>query len=234
MAHEVGGRTLEMFSGTPRLNAWMYERFAPYVRGAVLEVGSGIGNISEHIVRDASRVVLTDLEDDYLAALAERYARDPRVSVERWNLDDPPPARVASERFDAIVAINVIEHIADDRTAVSRLASLLAPGGHLLAYVPAVPFAFGTVDEALGHHRRYTPATFAALLESAGLEPGPVRYMNLLGLPGWILNGRILRRRTLDARQVALFERLMPLVRYEDRLRVPIGLGVFARARKRE
>jgi SAM-dependent methyltransferase len=226
----TGRRTLEVFADTPRLSEWLYAKLAPAVHGDVLEIGSGIGNISRLIRPRATRLVVTDMEPRYLASLRAAFGGDTGVEVAAYDLDAPPPPAVAGRRYDAIVAVNVIEHIADDRTLLQRLAALLRPGGALLVYVPACPAAYGSLDVALGHHRRYTPATLAALLRDAGLDPGRPRYVNLIGLVGWLVSARILRRPLLSARGVALFERLMPLVRLEDHVPLPVGLGLWTRA----
>lgn len=232
-ASAVGGRSLEVFADTPRLNAWIYSKLAPGVRGDVLEIGSGIGNISRLIRADCDSLVVTDAEAHYLEALGRTFAGDAGVTVAAFDLDFDPPPAVASRRYDAIVAVNVIEHIDDDRALCARLASLLKPGGQLLIYVPALPVAYGTLDTALGHHRRYTPETLAALLGGTGLDPGQPRYVNLVGLAGWYVSGRVLRRRVLSPWAVALFERLVPVVRLEDRFQLPIGLGLCALATRR-
>ena len=62
-AQPTGSRVLEMHAGTPRLNAWYYAKFADRIRGDVLELGSGIGNISRLLARDADSLVATDVED---------------------------------------------------------------------------------------------------------------------------------------------------------------------------
>jgi SAM-dependent methyltransferase len=231
-ASATGGRTLKTFANTPQLNAWIYSKLSAGVRGEVLEIGSGFGNISRLIRPMASRLVVTDTESHYLEALRRLFSDDDGVEVAAYDLDGPPPTAVAANRYDAIVAVNVIEHIADDRALVARLAELLRAGGSLLVYVPACPVAFGPLDTALGHFRRYSPATLTALLRGAALDAGEPRYMNLLGLAGWIVNGRVLRRRLLSSRTVALFERLVPLLRLEDHVALPIGLGLCARATK--
>lgn len=230
VASAVGGRTLETFAQTPRLNDWLYSKLAAGVHGDVLEIGSGIGNLSRLIVADADSVVLSDMEDHYLDGLSQTFAGHDRVAIVRYDLDRPPPPEVASRQFDSIVAVNVIEHIEDDHTLVRRLAGLLRPGGRLLVYVPACPFAYGSLDRALGHFRRYTPKTLSALMRSASLEPSPPRYLNLLGLFGWIINGRGFRRQRLSETQVALFEKLVPFVRLEDAIPLPLGLGIYTHA----
>jgi SAM-dependent methyltransferase len=234
-ASVVGGRTLEVFADTPRVNRWIYSKLAGHVRGDILEIGSGIGNLSRLIVADAmadARIVLSDMEPHYLETLAATFANDRRVSVARYDLEQPPSSEIAARRFDSIVAVNVIEHIGDDASLVGRLAALLRPGGRLLVYVPACSFAYGSLDRALGHFRRYSPATLTSLLANAGLEPDAPRYMNVLGLLGWTVNGRLFGRTQLSPTQLRIFEWLMPMLRLEDRFRLPFGLGIYTAASK--
>jgi SAM-dependent methyltransferase len=231
-ASHVGGRTLEVLSQTPRLNQWLYSKLAPHVKGDVLEIGSGIGNLSNLLLRDAERVVLSDMENHYLDALTKRFGDDPRVVVARYDLESAPPPEIASRQFDTIVAVNVIEHIRDDHGLVAQLATMLKPGGKLAVYVPACPFAYGSLDRALGHYRRYTPRTLETLLGSAGLRTNTPKYINLFGLAGWFFSGRLLRRERLGTLPMVLFEAALPLFRLEDMVSLPIGLGVYAAAQK--
>src|SRR3954447_206995 len=128
-ASETGGRTLETFANTPQLNDWIFSQISAGVHGEVLEIGSGIGNISRLIRPLATRLVVTDAEAHYLDTLRSAFAGDPGGEGSAHDLDGPPPPVVEAHRYDAIVAINVIEHIADDHTLVARLANLLRPGG---------------------------------------------------------------------------------------------------------
>jgi SAM-dependent methyltransferase len=219
-------------SQTPRLNRWLYSKLAPHVKGDVLEIGSGIGNLSSLLLGDAERVVLSDMESHYIDALTARFAGDSRVNIVRYDLDASPPAEIASRRFDTIVAVNVIEHIRDDHGLVAQLAGMLKPGGKLAVYVPACPFAYGTLDRALGHYRRYTPRTLEALLSGAGLQTPTPKYVNLFGLAGWFMSGRLLGRERLGSLPMILFEALLPLFRLEDLVPLPLGLGVYTAAQK--
>jgi SAM-dependent methyltransferase len=230
----VAQRTLELFAETPRLNRWLYGKLGPYVRGDVLEIGSGIGTLSRLLVADLAdgrRAVLSDTEPAYLRALSGAFAGDERIEIARYDLEGAPPPSIATRRFDTIVAVNVIEHVANDGAMVATLAERLAPGGRLLLYVPACPFAFCGLDRAVGHHRRYTDSTLGSLLREAGLVVEALRYVNLLGLLGWLVSGKVLRRKIVGGWSLALFERLMPIVRLEDRVRLPLGLGLWAVAR---
>ncbi len=58
-----------------------------------------------------------------------------------------------------MVCLNVIEHVDDDVGALRNIRSVLAAGGRAIVLVPSGPWNFGTLDEVLGHKRRYTEAT---------------------------------------------------------------------------
>jgi SAM-dependent methyltransferase len=223
---QVGAATLEQLAAAPRYNRWMFDRLRPWVGRRVLEVGSGIGNLSAFLV-DRERVVLTDTRPEYLERLRARFARHPHVAVSHLYLPDDDSA-LNGERFDTVICLNVLEHVADDRASLRAMRALLAPGGRLVLLVPALPVLYGALDEALGHHRRYTVAKLRAGFSEAGLRPVHIEYFNVAGIPGWWLAGRVLRRRLIPARSLALFEALVPLFRLERFVPWRLGQSLIA------
>jgi SAM-dependent methyltransferase len=75
-----------------------------------------------------------------------------------------------SGTFDAVTALDVIEHVPDDARAVSEISRVLRPGGILVASVPAYQFLWGPHDEALHHFRRYHGSQFRDLVHRSGLR----------------------------------------------------------------
>ena len=130
---------------------------------------------------------------------------------------------------DTVVCINVPEHIRDDRGTLRNFHEVLRPGGRLVLLVPAIPLLFSTLDEALDHHRRYTRPRLVHKMEGAGFRLIESRYLNFFGIAGWILSGKILRRRILPSTLLGLFNTLVPAFRAFERLTgPPIGLSVIA------
>lgn len=76
----------------------------------------------------------------------------------------------ASESFDVVTSLDVIEHVQDDRRAVAEISRVLRPGGVMVATVPAFQFLWSRHDDANQHHRRYTAQEFRALLKGSGLR----------------------------------------------------------------
>jgi hypothetical protein len=96
--------------------------------------------------------------------------------------------------------------------------------------VPQGPQAFGSLDEVLEHKRRYTVEELRQKMTAAGFEVTQIIGFNHATFPGWYLNSKILRRRTLSRSQVTLFDFLVPLWKAIDhRLPWPatslIGIG---------
>jgi len=94
--------------------------------------------------------------------------------------------------------------------------------------IPALPAIYGAIDEAIGHHRRYTRPEVEQKLAAAGLAVEHVSYFNVLGVAGWYLNARVLRRRSVPGVQARMNDRLVPLLRLERRLRPPVGMSLLA------
>jgi SAM-dependent methyltransferase len=233
-ADSCGAETLEIMAAAPRYNRWQFERIARFLGRRVLEIGAGIGNISAHIVEGRREcVVLTDTDEYYRERLRRRFAQHPEVSVENLTL----PAEDAGERFrpsavDTVVALNVVEHIRDDRGAVRSMASVVKPGGRVIILVPALPELYGSLDVELGHERRYTRAEVADIVRGAGLSLEALSWFNPVGAVGWWLNARVRRASRIPIGQLRVFDSIVPILRVGDRVPLPFGQSLIAVGRR--
>jgi len=223
---QVGSATLERLAAAPKFNRWMFDRLRPWIGRRVLEVGSGIGNLSVFL-QDRERVVLTDTEPWYLARLRERFGGRANIEVARLYLPVVDGA-LAAERFDTVICLNVLEHVEDDVASLAVMRGLLAPGGRVVLLVPALRALYGTLDRALGHVRRYTRSELIAKLRETGLVPRHLEYFNLAGIPGWWVTGRLLRRSLIPAASLRWYDALVPLFRLERLLPWRIGQSLIA------
>jgi len=209
---------LDEVANATNYNAWVLGRARPYLTGRILDFGAGIGTFTQDLVELSPDVVALEPDPQLHAELVERV---PTVRA----FEDPA---LVQGPFDAIVAFNVIEHIADDRAVLGQLRDLLDPEGKLLVLVPAHPGLFGRLDRSFGHYRRYTVPNLRALLEVNGLAPLEVRYVNPVGGLGWFVANRTTRSRSIPKHQLRLFDRTVPVLRTVDRIPLPFGLSVWA------
>jgi SAM-dependent methyltransferase len=230
--HEGYNTLLRMEEGAPRYNAWLAQKLSVHLGQRVLEVGAGIGTISRHIAPGRELVVALEVDRFYYDRLKNLFAHTPQLVPHLAGVEDADWEALAAYRFDSVLLSNVLEHIADDRAAVLRFKSVLPPGGKLVVLVPANPALFGSMDEAVGHYRRYTKQGLRELLAGCGFTVETLESMNLLGVPGWFLNGRVLKRRAVPPVQLRLYDLMAPVVaRIEQRLHPPAGMSLLAVAR---
>jgi len=226
-AKTPGARSLEGMERARNFNQWMFDRIAPYVRGRVLEVGSGRGNMTRFLLRK-DFFVASDIDEEHLQLLRRQFEALPNARIERLDLGDFDPTLFAGDRIDTIVCLNVLEHVQDDRAALDRMRDVLQPGGRLVLLVPSYPFLYCGFDRAIGHYRRYSRRSLAAAVEKAGFKVIHREAFNFLGIFGWLLNGKILRRTSLPTVQLLLYDRLLFLFKFERLLRLPWGLSQIA------
>ncbi|MDR3716094.1 MAG: class I SAM-dependent methyltransferase [Puia sp.] len=232
----AGLETLELFAHAPLFNRWLFETIRPYCSGRLLEIGSGIGNISVSLLKLGIPVTLSDLREEYCDILRSRFGG-------MATLDDVCRADLAApdfeeryprllDHFDSVVALNVVEHIREDSLAIANCKKMLRPGGRLIVLVPAYQFLFNNLDRELGHFRRYDKKSLRQLLEAGGLAVNHTQYFNFAGITGWCLTGSVLKRRTIPGFQLRLYNKLVPVFRMADAVTGhSAGLSVIAIAK---
>jgi len=157
----------------------------PYLGRRILEVGSGIGNISRFLPK-RELLTVSDVDPVYMELLENAYRDHDLVSVARFDLGSDEDARaLARVGFDTVVCLNVLEHIEDDAAALRRLRQILPTDGRLVLLVPQYPSLYGTYDQRLGHCRRYDRADLETRLTRAGFRVRARRNFNALGIAGW-------------------------------------------------
>jgi SAM-dependent methyltransferase len=130
--------------------------------GKVLDVGCGPGALLADIQEDRDAYGL----DFSPIAISLGTQRGLRNLVEGDAQDIPFPDGM----FQAVVTLDTLEHVPDDRKALAEIHRILAPGGALILNVPAYMWLWGPHDVALHHCRRYTPTEVSARVEEAGFE----------------------------------------------------------------
>ena len=221
-------------SQVDRYNQWIFEQFRPFIGQRVLDVGCAIGNITQFYL-DREHVVGVDVVEEFVTEIRRRFGDRANFRAELFDIADPAVLSLANERIDTVVCINVLEHVENDALALDHIREILVPGGRLLLLVPAFAFLFGTMDEADHHYRRYRKPLLEQRLSRAGFRVEMMRYMNVLGMAGWFLNGKILKRQVISTSHYSLYNRLVPLLSRLERLaHPPVGLSLIAAARKPE
>lgn len=208
---------------------WQLAMVAPYLKGTVLEVGGGIGNFTPDLASVAENVISLEPNTYCHAQLVEKTKGLANVKVFCSTVEDLDRQLPPQPHVDAVVLMNVLEHIRDDAAVLARLKGRLRPNGRLVVLVPAGPWAFGSTDERLGHYRRYSKAGARSLMAGLGLQMERLRYYNFIGVFAWWWNARITRRQSQNDGQIRLFDRyFVPCIsRFENLICPPVGQSLL-------
>lgn len=209
----------------PRYNDWLFRLIVPFLGRRIVEIGCGIGTFTKRLLDTADGVMGIEPNAACRADLLAQVGTHPRFQLEPTPIETCDEETLRAHAFDTAVLINVLEHIPDDTEALRHCARILQPGGRVVLIVPAVPMAYGPIDRAVGHFRRYSRTDLGERLRRAGFIPEYLRYSNLVGLLGWMYNSRgkgIVRQ---SDRQIRWFNRLTPLLAAAERV-IPPPLGM--------
>ena len=211
---EHGSEILSRLNRAPRFTKWMADTIRPYVGERVLEIGAGIGNLTQNLV-PRSVYFASDINPQYLDRLSKLKLSRPYLEV--GYTDASSVETYPKEEFDTIICLNVVEHIEDDVRALRNIRASISKEGRAIILVPSGPGLFGTLDKVLGHFRRYTRDQLVEACARAGFRVEKVLKFNRIGSPGWWLNGKLLKKETFGFWQIKLLNSLVPFVRPIDR-----------------
>jgi SAM-dependent methyltransferase len=211
------GSELSLFSRAINWKRYIRDSLQPFIHGRVAEVGAGFGATTE---------VLSVLPHD------EWYAFEPDEALLQQLRASQIAGRLptsvvpfcgfldsldASETFDAIIYVDVLEHIEDDKAELERAARRLKPNGHLVILSPAYQSLFSEFDAAIGHFRRYTLPQLKALAPT-GLRYNAGFYLDSIGVLTSVANRLFLKQSYPTASQIHFWDRFfVPVSRVTDK-----------------
>lgn len=227
-----GFYTLTAMGRARRYNRSVLRKVRPFLGRRVMDAGAGIGNLSAFLL-DRQRLLLLDHEPLYVSRLEQRFGHLLNVRVRQGDLRQPSHYDDwEDESLDTVLCRNVIEYFEDDVQPLEGFSKILAPGGHCIVIVPAVPRLYTRVDAELGRFRRYTRDELCRKMKAAGFDITHVEQFNRLGTIGWFTVGRLLRQKRLSPRQMVWFDRLLWLARLMKPLGFIPGMSLIVVGRK--
>lgn len=228
---EYGSRMLAELERTPRFNLWLGHTLRPFLGDRVLEVGAGVGTLtSQFIPREV--YVATDTSSHFLHYLRSYSFGKPYLRVLKFDPTEKQDLQRLEREFDTVIAINLLEHAQDETQALRNLRETLGLRGRAIIVAPQQPSLYGSLDRYLERRKRYTANEVRQLLEDAGFTVEKMIDFNRASVPGWWLNGKVLRRSKFSRIQLKMLDMITPVLRQLDRFLPWRGLTVIAVAVK--
>lgn len=210
----------------------LVQEFAPHLRGRVIEIGAGVGQITELLcqIRRIQHLVSIEPDAGFCQEFRNTFPTQPLIEGTIQSLQ-------SDESWDALVTINVLEHILEDERELAHYGQLLRQGkGKLCLFVPARQEIYAPIDRDFGHHRRYSKTELRRKLQDAGFDILRLNYFNCVGYFVWWLNFCVRKRRHFDVSLVRFFDRVIFPCVYGFESRViapPFGQSLIAVAQAR-
>ena len=217
---QVGGDTLDLIKDAGKFNRWMYETIKPHCKGNILEIGSGVGNISDFFLKDALPIMLSDIREGYCRRLREEFNDNKTLKgVKLMDLTDPEfdnKFKDLFNSFDTVFALNVVEHIYDDNLALANCRKLLKEEGNLIILVPSYQKLYNGIDKSLDHYRRYNKKTLSTLFINNNYKIQSKQYFNFMGIFAWFISGKLQKNESIPGGQMRLYNMLVPVFKIID------------------
>lgn len=222
---------LESLARMDNYYCWILQEFMPYLGKRVLEIGAGSGTFSAMILTAQVVEHLWLVEPDEVLAeqLTLKFAGHDNVTVLKLPAEELTAQLLSGMRLDAIVMVNVLEHIEDDLDLLRRCAFALQHGGRLLTFSPAFPMLYSKYDHLVGHFRRYTKAELQNKFISANFRTVQLKYFNFIGFFAWLILVRMFKLTTFGDQKLKLFDIILGKAQLLERcFPPPVGQSVIA------
>lgn len=222
------GSELELFAAVRNWKTYWSRQIRPFIHGDVIEVGAGIGSNTpfldpggEHrwVCLEPDPLLLAQLTKTLNETTGHQYET---VCGTLQTFD-------GSQRFDTIIYIDVLEHIANDREELNIAADRLRPGGRIIVLAPAHQWLFSPFDAAIGHFRRYNRSMLRSI-SPAGLTVEQLIYLDSAGLTASAANLLFFRQSMPTKAQLRFWDHwIIPVSQVVDKLLLhSVGKSIVA------
>lgn len=213
---------LSVIEKADKFNYWMFETIKPHCKGKILEIGSGLGNISQFFLKENFNIILSDIRDNYCEVLRTKFEKV-KQNVEVVNIDLVDPSFDVKYSkylgtFDTVFALNVVEHIENDGLALINIYKLLKKEGVVIILVPAYQALYNGIDKSLEHYKRYNQKMTDRVVSQAGFKIVHRQYFNAMGILAWFISGKLQKNDTIPEGQMGLYNKLVPIFRIIDKI----------------
>tara|TARA_X000000368_G_C22917010_1_gene661239 strand:+ start:335 stop:1021 length:687 start_codon:yes stop_codon:yes gene_type:complete len=142
------GWELPYFDKAKNFRNYQFSFFKKNIRGSVAEIGPGTGDNIQRYKKLSEKIYLYELSPNFKKKLIKKYFNK-KIKIKSKNFLNEKLT------FDTIIALDVMEHVRNDKRFLSKLLKSLKKNGNLIVNVPAFPILFSDFDKDVHHLKRY-------------------------------------------------------------------------------
>lgn len=233
--------TLGAMESAPNYHNWLLDEFKPYFGKNIVEVGSGTGSITKKLLENNINKLFSiepsEMVYNHLIKTIDSHLKEKKSTVNFQGINSfltDAVEQLGNQEIDTFIYINVLEHVEKDDEELACIYSIMEKGGHLLIFVPALQWLFGTHDFNVGHYRRYYKKELRSKVEKAGFKVLKNNYFDFLGIIPWWFAFKVLKIKYLKDGQSKIYDKLVvPFERFvESRVPPLVGKNLILVAKK--
>jgi glycosyltransferase involved in cell wall biosynthesis len=203
------------FWHVPRFSSWIADIIRKYCGNRILEIGSCEGNLALKLLpRD--RYVASETNSLYLQMLEALKGERPYLNVSYCNIMETGSFPLIENGYDTVICLNVLQHVEDDRVAISNIKRVLATGGTAIVMVPQGQWTADDGDQTQSHQSQYGKDSLRRLAETCGFAVKDIFEFNRIGSVAKFINRKILFQRSFSVWQLWILNVLTPVFRVID------------------
>ena len=225
-----------VMSKSSNYNTWQISFFKELIFGKVLEIGSGVGNITTAIVERCEQVVCIEVNRDAIRkSKFKNMLYSKKITYMMGDFMEIEVSKLPNT-INLIVMMNVLEHVENENQFMAKCKEIMiSKNCPLFLLVPAHSWLFGTLDLEVGHYRRYIKQDLLKMAEEIGFRIEGLRYFNSIGALGWWVNYVLLKRKGSNeeetSSQIFYFDKLIvPWLKFFEKcVSLPFGLSLICK-----
>jgi glycosyltransferase involved in cell wall biosynthesis len=228
---EYGTKLISELDRARRFILWLGATIRPWIGDRVLEIDAGLGSITNQFI-PRELYIAAESNPNYLSYLRSYAMGKPYLHVMKLDSAVPQSFHGLESQFDTVMLLNVLERLEDPLVSLRAAHGSLKEGGRVVIQVPQGKKRFGTLDAEMARCRRFESAELKDLIEQAGFQVVHMANFNRISVPGWVLNGKMLGRKSFSRIQLKALDVLLPLMRPLEKVWPWNGLSLIAVASK--
>lgn len=233
MGNKYIGNELELFEHATNWKNYYGAMIKPLLKGCVLEVGAGIGGTTKFLCDGTQKEWLCVEPDEDLISIIDTKITDSVLPPVCKTFCGTLAQMDNSKKYDAVLYIDVIEHISDDNIELKRAAGFIKSGGNLIILVPAHNKLYSAFDKKIGHYRRYNRSMLKKIVPPS-FKISRLSYLDAIGCLASYTNKIFLKQSMPTVSQVKFWDRfIIPVSKVADKiLGYSVGKSVIMIAEK--
>jgi len=205
------GWELKFFDNAKNFRSYQFSLIKNYLNGSVAEIGPGNGTFYDFYKNYINIVHLYEPSINFIYNLHKK--KNHKTEIFNCYFIEKP------KFYDAIIYMDVLEHIESDKNEIEKAFNSLKKGGKLIINVPAFSFLYSQFDKDIGHYRRYSKKSLNNLLTTFPFEEITMKYYDSIGFLLSFLSKKINKDyRKNFGTKIKIWDSLIPIAKFLDLL----------------